>query len=347
MNHFQKIFDQEIMDLAVAAKSEIDLETISNSLPEIVEEFVGSIAPHTLQTVKNTSAKGLTERRKMHDEFVLRNVTRWQEGIDLLELQIALLVEAAQSLSDHDRPPSSEDQELLYGLIVRLHAKGCLIGSEILSLIKNGYPDGAHARWRALHEITVTAMFLSMQGETIAQRYIDHEFVEAYKGASSLKKYEARLQAKGLSEEELEESRAQYDRVLERYGKEFSGSYGWATPFLSTSKPTFFSLEEAVKLDHWRPYYKWASQNIHANVHTIRSSLGLCEAEEDILLVGSSNSGMTDPAHSTAISLSQLASTLTINSTTNIDDLVMIKMIVLLAEEIGNAFLKCDSKTNY
>ena len=81
-----------------------------------------------------------------------------------------------------------------------------------------------------------------------------------------------------------------------------------------------------MKFEHMRPYYKGASQNIHSGSKGTRKRLGLNEATEDILLVGQSNSGMTDPAHSTAISLSQITCTiLTLHPT--IYHIVLMKII--------------------
>lgn len=92
-----------------------------------------------------------------------------------------------------------------------------------------------------------------------------------------------------------------------------------------------------------RPYYKWASQNIHAGSKGMRNRLGLCEATEDILLVGQSNSGMTDPAHATAISLAQITTTLLTLEPT-IDTLILMKIITEYEENVGQAFLKVEAE---
>lgn len=344
MNLLQKSFDEAIRELAESATSEDELEKISDALPSQIENLLDELPNDILSSIKAMAEDGLAERRKHHAEFVERNGCRWKEGFDLLELQIEIAIEAGESFSHRLRPEAASDGDLVFDLLVRLHAKGCLISKEILTLLKNGYADGAHARWRALHEISVTAMFLASHGKDAAQRYVDHEFVETYKGASQLNKYESRLNASGFSKEELEQFKSQYDAVIKLYGKDFGNPYGWATPFLNKVNQTFFALEEAVGLDHWRPYYKWASQNVHANVKTLRDSLGLSEAVSEVLQVGPSNSGMIDPAHSTAISLSQLTCTL-LCSSPNIDGVVLIKMLLSLSDEIGDAFVKCNEKT--
>ena len=345
MDLLQKIFNETIRVQLESATSNMELEKISDAVPGQIESLIGELPNNILSTIKTKAENGLAERRVLHVEFIERNVCRWKEGFDLLELQIEIAIEAGESFNDRLRPQAALDGDLLFDLLVRLHAKGCLISKEILMLLKNGYADGAHARWRALHELSVTARFLTTHGKDAAQRYVDHEFVEAYKGALQLNKYESRLNVSGFSREELGQLKSQYDAAIELYGKDFGKPYGWAATFLRTGNQTFFDLEEAVGLDHWRPYFKWASQNIHANVKAIRNSLGLSEAVRDMLQVGPSNSGMTDPAHSTSISLSQLTCTL-LFSAPNLDGIVLTKILLLLSDEIGDAFVKCDEKTS-
>ena len=101
------------------------------------------------------------------------------------------------------------------------------------------------------------------------------------------------------------------------------------------------AIEKDVNLEHMRPYYKWASQNIHTGSKAMRNRLGLCETNEDILLVGQSNSGMTDPAHATAISLVQVTVSLLFLKP-NIDNLVISKIIQDYSVEVGETFLKID-----
>ena len=127
------------------------------------------------------------------------------------------------------------------------------------------------------------------------------------------------------------------------HGSEFKETYGWACQFLGNKKPNFSQIEADVKLDHMRPYYKWASHNVHANVKGITSKLGLSETKEDILLVGQSDSGMTDPADATAIALSQITTTL-LNIEPNIDTIVTLKMILAITDEVGEAFIQADRK---
>ncbi|MEO8327462.1 MAG: DUF5677 domain-containing protein, partial [Nitrospirota bacterium] len=154
------------------------------------------------------------------------------------------------------------------------------------------------------------------------------------------KKYEARLQEKGPSHEEIDDCKIQYDKLVHKYGKRYSQHYGWASYiFPKHPRVGFAAIEKNVGLDHMRPYYKWASQNIHAGSKALRNRLGLCEAKDDILLVGQSNSGMTDPAHETAISLCQITTRVLCLQPT-FDHFVLIKLISDYENDIGKTFLR-------
>ncbi|MBU1311914.1 MAG: hypothetical protein KKE30_20520 [Gammaproteobacteria bacterium] len=339
MDTLQKAFDELIQELVDSSESAEELEKLLELTPVKLEKLIDELPSSMLEKIKRIASDGgLAERRRCHSEFVERNSSRWESGFDVLELLIEICTESGDAINARLRPAAVASQDIVFDVLVRLHAKACLVAREILCLLKNGFADGAHARRRALHELAVTALFLSKNGYDTAERYYYHEFIEGYKGALQHKAFSGRLQAAPLSEDKFIELENQYKLVVSRFGKNFKNPYGWAENALGKNMAKFSDLEEAVSLDHWRPYYKWASQNIHANAKTIKTSLGLSEVSGDLLQVGPSDAGMADPAHSTAISLSQITTTLLSNSP-NLDDLVAMKMILVLCEDVGVSFL--------
>jgi Family of unknown function (DUF5677) len=58
-----------------------------------------------------------------------------------------------------------------------IHSSATVTLYEIRTLLLEGLRGGAAGRWRALHELTVTAALLARGGKTIARRYLDHGFV--------------------------------------------------------------------------------------------------------------------------------------------------------------------------
>jgi hypothetical protein len=327
------------------------IDSLVNENPELagdidIEKIINNLIPKMAVSVKkcfidSTNAM-LREHRSLSEEFVARNISRWAEAFDLLETFLVICTESGEEFNSSYRPQAVSEADLVFDLVVRHHARACHIANEILCLLKNGFADAAHARWRALHEVAATAMFIAKHGKECAERFYHHEVVDSYNGMIEHKKYEHRLQAKGPTDEEVAECKVQFDQLIKKYGKKYADNYGWASfLFPNHTKVGFGAIEKDVQLEHMRPYYKWASQNVHTGSKAMRNRLGLCETDEDILLVGQSNSGMTDPAHATAISLMQITVALLFLKPT-IDHVVISEIIKDYSDEIGNTFLKID-----
>lgn len=347
MDTFQNIFEEMLTKAAKDAYNDLSEDELKSyldsSASDFIHETVPKIADDIVSSLKERSEEQLKLVRDYGDGFVNRNTERWKNGFDALELLLIVCSEVGEEFNNTHRESAVQEQNVQFDLVVRLHARACHISSEILWLLKGGFADGAHARWRALHEVAVTALFLLNHGNGLSIRYREHEVIESYKAMKQYNKYRSRLNIKEFSEKELVECKAACDEVINKYGQSFEGNYGWAAEALNNKRPNFFDLEEAVKLDHFRPYYKWASQNIHANVHGIKSKLGLAEAREEVLLAGASNSGMTDPADLTALSLTQITvGLLTIYS--NTDSLITQYVIKKLSADIGELFLEIHCK---
>ncbi len=309
-----------------------------------LENIITKATPEIAKTVKNSAQALLNERRNQYDEFRTRNIERWKQGFDILETHMVICTEAGEEFNRCYRPVAVQNNDLVFDIVVRHHARACHIAQEILCLMKSGYADAAHARWRALHEVNATAMFIAKHGQKCAESFYFHDIIDSFDGMRVHKEYEDRLQEKAPSIKEIADCKTQYDALLKKYGKKFGDHYGWAAYLFPNQKRIGFgAIEKDVGLDHIRPYYKWASQNVHAGSKGMRNRLGLCECKKDILLVGQSNSGMTDPAQATAISLTQTTATLLVLDQT-LDHFVIMKIISELEEEVCQTFLRISKK---
>ncbi len=338
MEDLQQIFLKTLNDMIEANPTQAEEIDIDKLIADVTPEVVGLIK----NTLQKSAKKMLKEHRALARGFEKRNIKRWSKAFDLLETHIVICTEAGEEFNSSYRATAVENNDLVFDIVVRHHARACHIAQEILCLLKSGFADAAHARWRALHEVNATAMFIAKYGKDCAERFYFHDIVDSYDGMLEHKKNEGRLKEKAASQEEIDSCKMEYDKVIFRYGKKFGDHYGWASNiFPDHRRVGFTAIEKDVGLDHMRPYYKWASQNVHSGSKGMRNRLGLCEAKEDILLVGQSNSGMTDPAHATAISLYQITSTLLVLEPT-LDHIVLMKIMDEYQEEVGNAFLEID-----
>jgi hypothetical protein len=109
----------------------------------------------------------------------------------------------------------------------------------------------------------------------------------------------------------------------------------WAAELLNKKSPTFADLQKRAGLDHFRPYYRMASYNVHAGPRGIAFRLGMPPTKK-VLLAGPSIYGFADPAHGVAISLYQCSVGL-LAHTPNVDRLVILKIMGEMVNEVGQS----------
>lgn len=336
------IFQESLME-ALAEEFGEDLEDLDEeAIAEVILNAIPKLALRFGDSLQSSSEEMLKERRNQFESFTQRNIKRWSNSLSTLEKFIVICTEVGEEYNKNKRSEIVESNDIRLDLLIRHHARACHISNEILCLLKNGFADAAHARWRALHEVNVTGMFLAKYDNDLAEKFYLHEYVESYDRMKEHKKYEHLLRAKGVSEGVLEEYRLHRNGFVERFGTGFKHHYGWAANIFPEREPRtigFAALEKDVGLEHMRPYYRWASENIHAGSKGTRNRLGLDECVEEVLLVGQSNSGLVEPGDSTALSLMQITSVL-LKEDATLDSLVLMNLLQTYYEEIGSIFLR-------
>ncbi len=325
-----------LSNFAIELKEKAD--DFLNSLPSLIIEIQNKLSRQILKSLKRNATRMLKERNAELVFFESNLYDVWGGALDLLEMFIVISLEAGESFNNEYRPIASKNKNFTFDALARLHARACQITTEILSLLKSGFADGAHARWRSLHEITVVSSFIASNGNKIAERYLLHEGIESYKAAIQYQSLCKKLNYEPLTMKELSEIEDVKERLITQFGTNYKHDYGWASGVLGKAKPTFKDIESAAGLEYMRPYYKMASYNVHANPKGVFFKLGLYSINDNVLLAGPSNVGLTDPGHSAALSLLQITlSFLTI--VPNLDRLVICDILKLLADEIGKEFL--------
>ncbi|GAB0149375.1 hypothetical protein McPS_21150 [Marichromatium sp. PS1] len=338
-------------------ESKQKLQEIIDNFPKYIDAFSGkidgimeSLLPSVVDKMAESVSKTLQSRMEemLEDQYAIQSefddnlYNIWGEALELLQGLIVISDEAAQGYLQ--RSDKYSENDITQHLLVRLHAKANQISKEILHLITHGFADGAQARWRSLHELAVVCSFIAEHGDSVAERYAQHESVEIYKAAKQYNQYCSRLGAEKINDSEMAVIEREYLELIERYGRSYASDYGWAAATLNLSRPTFRCLEVSVELDHIRPYYKAASANIHANPAGVFRRLGLFP-EEDALLAGPSNIGLSDPAQSTAISLTQITTSVLIYGA-NIDFLVVCKAMAEYSKSVESKFIEIENEVH-
>jgi hypothetical protein len=69
--------------------------------------------------------------------------------------------------------------------------------------------------------------------------------------------------------------------------------------------------------------------------------LGTAESKDPVLLIGQSNSGLVDPLHMTAVSLTHITASLLL-SRPDTDRVICTKVLMGLSDDVGSEALKVD-----
>jgi hypothetical protein len=305
------------------------------SISQIVPEAIAEGAPEILAELMKRAPAMHREQAQIRRGFELRLRKLWRRPLDLLEMLIVISRETGSDFNTEFRPDAVRTSDFVFEALTHNHARACQVASEVLCLLRSGFADGAHARWRTLHELAVTSCFLCQRGQEVAERYLLHEHVEAYRGALQYRRYTQRVGVDSIDDAEFAQLRARRDQLVARFGRPYGKDNGWAAEVLASQPPTFADIERSTDLHHWRPHYKLASHNVHSGPTGIRSRLGLLQP--GTLLAGPSNAGLAEPGHATALSLALLTIHL-LNLRPNVDRLTADRIFIMLADEIGAAF---------
>lgn len=326
------------------AEGQVDPAQFEAAIADSIEPIMLDLLPNQLLEGLLANAPAMLEERRQEDQgFEERNFKRWQKAFDALETMTEIAGEVGEACDKEGRAQAQAENDYRFEALSQLFPRALLVTREIVHLLKGGFPDAALSRWRSLHELTVTAMFIGRNDEAIALRYLASFDFQAKRAAKQYNKHSQRANLTPFSAEELADINRRCATSLDVVGVELNGDWDWAAPALKKDRPTFADLEEDVGLDHWRPRYKWASQHVHSGHRPSDKLLGACEAKQPLMLVGRSNSGFTDPLHMTAISLMQITTTVLLKNP-NIDRVVYSRILVSLSDSVGQLALECESR---
>ena len=312
---------QALADIAVELEiSDLKPELVSEAVVAGLKEAGLAVSDRLLETM-DEAVRHEEEQRKGFEQRLQR---LWSPALERLQALIIAASEAGATFALERRRAGRwgpRDEAL-----VRIHARSCLIAREVLTLLRAGYASGAHARWRSLHELAVTAFFVSEHGDEVGEAYLLHAAVASRK---AMRIYQANAEVLGyrpLSDLERERTEARVQMLARKYGKGYLGDWGWAANQLNRASPTFPDIEKAVNMGHLRPYYQMANHAIHAGSKGLYFDLGAEASRGSVLLVGASNTGLSDPGQGAAIALHQATAALLVSDITAERNMVAIAL---------------------
>lgn len=266
---------------------------------------------------------------------------RWKIPLSLFQLHITLCQNSGIAALGELRANKEHKCPLKLEVLASLHARALLVSRECLSLLENGFSEGALARWRTIHEMNVIACFIRINNEEIAHRYMLSSITKAYKAGMQFNEYKDRAKIQQLTSNEMKFLSDAYKAILNEHGENMKEDFGWASPAIITKsnrpkeKPTLFDLEEATELDHWRPRFRWSSSKNHGGFSLPHQTLG---SENNKILIGPSNYGLIEPMHMVAISLQTITGQILLERATPAS-ISVLETIIENGDRIGAAAL--------
>lgn len=322
---------------------EIVVQAFREAYPKALEES----GNHLAQTLL-ARAPQLSEQRADLRAFRRRLARSWQEAFTIYEVVLTCCREAGAEFGTKHRRQAAKERDFVFEALMGLQARACLVAGETFELLKAGYPHGAHARCRTLHEQAVFAAVIAGNGQSVAERFLLHDAVE---NAATLETYQSKLAGRfgyeSFSEEEIETIRDRKDAAIARFGNRFSGWYGWAADLFPTGKPTFERLEKLAGLGHLHPFYDWSTHlGVHAGSRGARLNV-MKRGRQRFRLSVPTNVGLAEPGHGALISLMQVTTTMLVRGRPLTDDpepLLISHALLELVDDAGDAFLAAHKR---
>lgn len=272
---------------------------------------IENIAKSTLEELYNYCISDNSDLKNREKEISSKISENYKIGIRLFKGFMELNAQiSSMTYGKYFKIFDTFDDHIKLDTLIAIHVRACQVANEILALIKNGYADGAHAKWRTLHELSVTFLYLYDSDYEVIHMYNDYEIIEKYKKAKEYKACENSLDLEKLEDNVWEDLCKERNEIIKKYGKDFSEGYGWTMNDLPKGKRNFRELEKHVGAEKLRVIYSWANESVHAGVSGIKDKLSLREEESYHFLTGSNDCEFLDPVQYTSYSLCQMSEVL-------------------------------------
>jgi hypothetical protein len=340
--------ENSIEDLKAALRSGASDQDVG----AVVDGLLDDTALTSVESLRLETPRLLEEQALDRAVFEERLKERWGPALDLFEVTYLHcremgahyhdeLTEMFNSQLDLDELASTKHQALAL-----LHARGCMVASEVYALLRTGHGAGAQGRWRTLHEIAVVATTLGENPPEISDRYFRHRAIGSWKEACAYQEHCADLGEIPFTPEEMDEMKQLADSARDEFEEGFETDWGWAKPLFRSERhvPKFDQLAKLAGLDHNRPIVNLSQHAIHAGPAGALDVWSLY-GREQVMLAGSSNADLALPGRGSLAALNQTTVTFLLHGygdTPSLENLVILKVIGHLVDDASRAFAECE-----
>lgn len=290
---------------------EIAEELSKYKIEEAFAVLVERMSSYVVQDAKTSMYERVLQERARTAAFLAHNEQVWFKGFVASEAMYLMTIEAAEeycSILSELPEGLRKEKQFRFVALKQLHGRACQEYLEIVFLLKNGFADGAYARWRSLYELSVIADFIGNNDEEVAKAYIEQSKTDA-KWPNWAKK-----------------------------APEFSGYRGNVTFKQIEDKSSFVNAA-------WKGQHDLSCQIIHASPQGTFNRLGSYGfASTPMLPAGHSDYGISLPAINSAISFA-IVSAIFMSLYSTGDGSVYIQTLTEWTNVVKNNYLEIEKNS--
>ena len=329
---------QELREKFEGTREEFD-KSIEEKLPKILNQVINGLTEELLSYCfdKNNDLK------KQEEKIEKSIRSKYGKGLEIFDAFIELNSKiSAYTYEKYFKIFKTLEDHTKLDTLISIHVRACQIANEIKVLIRSGYADGAISRWRTMHELCITFLFLYDNDNETIQMYNDYQAIENWRKVKEYQEHYKTFGWEPFDKEDLESLENDRNEMIAKYGKEFGKGYGWTLKILPAGRRNIREIEKKVGQEHFRPIYTWASENVHSGVSGIKRKLGLRESEQDFLLTSCNDFGFTESIEFSTSTLLLMSKTL-LNMEDSIMNGIMIKLLYSLQDDVITEFSEIEN----
>lgn len=282
----QKIIDDTIESERARLKGlgtpedEIDKLLSKEKLIEANSTLLDTISTGYVDFFSTHMGEAVLFERATVNKFLAHQERLWHEGFMASEMMYILACEAGDAVNKAAVERSEgylRDKQCRYLALQVLYGRACQEYLEILCLVKNGFADGAFARWRSLYETCVVSEFISKGSEEIAK---------AFQEASGTDDSRFGWAKEGIQGKQGKKSNITFNDIQNECIR-----------------------NECCFMDNdWKDRYRFSNQVVHTSPQGTFGRIGIPPSAQECMLAGRSDHGIAMPAIDAAVCLAMVSS---------------------------------------
>lgn len=143
---------------------------------EMFKSFLNNVSKDAFEKMKLNMYEEVMKFRADEQEFIARQEQKWYRAFVASETLYIMVLQAAEAYCGYvqnldDSVKNSKVWE--FTAMLHIHGRAMQEYLEIITLMKNGFADGAYARWRSMYELAIISSFINKHGEKVAKAFVE------------------------------------------------------------------------------------------------------------------------------------------------------------------------------